>query len=288
MKNILLVIFTLFLGLQLTAQEPTESEDKVYSYVSVKAEPEGGMDNFRKDFANQFNKLDNVPSDVKQLTIKIRFVVEKDGSLTDITVKDNKYGAGDEAIRVLKTMPKWKPAQHDGKFVRSSFTLPISILVNNDNGESYQTNLTDKQVSEYIASFKNKNMKNSVFQLECGLCHIADNGNNGQAIFGEDDYAIYRVTALLVDKHTSEMMSNMIADEVKVDPNLITYETTFLGEQTTGFKTVETINDIQLYRRLEHVYINGYFVSIFVTTADENLNEALTNHLKNSFKFNNN
>lgn len=275
MKNTLLIIFTLLMSAPLFAQQKT----------SNKAYPKEGLEAFFQEFMSRMEIPDNISSEDEKVLIKIRFVVEKDGTFSAVKAQNNDFGLGDEAVRVLKTMPKWEPAQHNGKFVRSSFTLPISILVNNDNSESYRTNLTDKQVSEYITSLKSKNLKNSVFQLECGLCQIVDNGNNGQAIFGEDDFAIYRVTTLLADKHTSEMMSKMIADEIKVDSNLITYETTFLGEKTTGFKTVETINDAQLYRRLEHAYINGYFVSIFVTTADEKLNEALTHHLKASFKF---
>jgi protein TonB len=58
----------------------------------------------------------------------VSFVIDTDGSLVDIKViKDLGYGTGKEAIRVLKLCPKWTPAVHNGKPVRSEFTLPISI-----------------------------------------------------------------------------------------------------------------------------------------------------------------
>jgi protein TonB len=58
-------------------------------------------------------------------------VVEKDGSFTDIRViRDGGYPeAGKEAIRVLKKMPNWKPAVHNGRSVRSQFALPIVVRV---------------------------------------------------------------------------------------------------------------------------------------------------------------
>ena len=59
----------------------------------------------------------------------IGFVVEKDGSFSDIRVlRDGGYpAAGKEAIRVLKSMPKWNAAVNNGRSVRSQFALPIGI-----------------------------------------------------------------------------------------------------------------------------------------------------------------
>ena len=60
--------------------------------------------------------------------IFVTFVVEKDGSLTDIKVlRDIGYGTGKEAIRVLKSCPRWNPGEQNGKKVRVLYSLPISI-----------------------------------------------------------------------------------------------------------------------------------------------------------------
>lgn len=107
----------------------SEDPNRIYTAVQQKAKPASGMDRFRRDFANKFNSPD-IPSNVKKVSIKLRFVVEKDGSLTDIRVADNKYGVGDEAVRVLKSMPKWEPAKHNGKVVRSNFSWTITLAVN--------------------------------------------------------------------------------------------------------------------------------------------------------------
>lgn len=64
--------------------------------------------------------------------IYVSFVVEKDGSMTDIQVKnDPGYGLGKEAIRVLKSLKtKWAPGMIDSKPVRTAYNLPITVQVN--------------------------------------------------------------------------------------------------------------------------------------------------------------
>ncbi|MEY2739714.1 MAG: hypothetical protein RL259_1623, partial [Bacteroidota bacterium] len=90
----------------------------------------GGMDAFYKKFASSFTPPE-VDEGVTQLRVLVGFVVEKDGSFTDIRViRDGGYPeAGKEAIRVLKKMPNWKPAVHNGRSVRSQFALPIVVRV---------------------------------------------------------------------------------------------------------------------------------------------------------------
>lgn len=60
--------------------------------------------------------------------IELTFVVERDGSITDVKIlSDLKHGTGEEAIRVLKGSPKWKPGLHNGETVRVQYTLPIVL-----------------------------------------------------------------------------------------------------------------------------------------------------------------
>lgn len=87
----------------------------------------GGIAQFYKYVGNNFRRPE---LDVERtLKVYISFVVEKDGSLTDIIVKnDPGYGMGKEAIRVLKSLKtKWAPGILDGKPVRTAYNLPITI-----------------------------------------------------------------------------------------------------------------------------------------------------------------
>lgn len=108
----------------------SDDENKVHTFVKQKAAPNEGIQKFMNNYARKFNAPD-VGGNVSEIKVRLQFVVEKDGSFTDLQVLDDKQGVGNEAKRVLKSMPKWKPAQHNGKTVRSKFTLPITIRVSN-------------------------------------------------------------------------------------------------------------------------------------------------------------
>ena len=63
-------------------------------------------------------------------TVFVQFVVEKDGTLSNVQAL-RKIGGGcdEEAIRVVKSMPKWKPGSQRGRNVRCSFTIPIKFTL---------------------------------------------------------------------------------------------------------------------------------------------------------------
>ena len=59
-------------------------------------------------------------------TTSVRFVVERDGSATAVEIYKGVDPALDkEAIRVVKSVPKWKPGKQQGKPVRTRFVVPI-------------------------------------------------------------------------------------------------------------------------------------------------------------------
>lgn len=116
------------LGTAITDDEE-EKGNEIFRFTTEKAEPIGGMAHFSQTFISKFREL-QVDNNVSKVQVILSFVVEKDGSITAIKVlRDPGYGAGKEAVRVLKNMPKWKPARQDNRTVRSQFTLPITIQV---------------------------------------------------------------------------------------------------------------------------------------------------------------
>lgn len=61
-------------------------------------------------------------------TVYVRFVVEPDGTITNIEVaKGVGGGCSEEAVRVVKMMPNWIPGEAFGKKVRVTYTLPINF-----------------------------------------------------------------------------------------------------------------------------------------------------------------
>ena len=128
MKNILLTILALFTALPLIAQEPTGFENKIHRNVQEKANPKEGIEKFREDFIAKLD-LSSVPVELEKITIKIRFTVERDGSFSNIRMMENEYGLEDNAIEVLKNMPPWNPAKHEGEIVRSVYTISMAVRI---------------------------------------------------------------------------------------------------------------------------------------------------------------
>ena len=87
----------------------------------------GGINKFYNYVGNNFEKPEIDGSNT--FRIYVSFVVEKDGSMTDIHVKkDPGFGLGKEAIRVLKSLrTKWTPGMIGSKPVRTSYNLPITV-----------------------------------------------------------------------------------------------------------------------------------------------------------------
>ena len=98
--------------------------------LDKKPEFPGGINKFYTYVGNNFEKPE-LDSEMA-IRVSVSFVIEKDGSMTDIRVlKDPGYGLGAEAIRVLKSLKtKWSPGILDGKAVRTSYNLPITIQTN--------------------------------------------------------------------------------------------------------------------------------------------------------------
>ncbi|MES2485889.1 MAG: energy transducer TonB [Bacteroidota bacterium] len=101
--------------------------------LQVKPEYPGGIKEFYKFVSKNFR----TPEVDESMTAKIlvSFVVEKDGTLSSIKViKDPGFGMGAEAVRVLKSCTaKWTPGMQDGKPVRASYMLPITLVLEADD-----------------------------------------------------------------------------------------------------------------------------------------------------------
>jgi protein TonB len=61
-------------------------------------------------------------------TVYVQFIIEKDGSISDIqVVRGIGGGCDEEAVRVIKLLPKWIPAKQNGVEVRAYYILPIQF-----------------------------------------------------------------------------------------------------------------------------------------------------------------
>ncbi len=116
--------------LRLPIPPPIEVDlyDEPVLIAEVSAEPEDGFALFYKDIANRMK----YPAQARRMQIEgrvfVEFVINRDGSITEIKVIKGIGGECDEeAVRVLKSSPRWKPAKQRGVPVRQRMVLPITF-----------------------------------------------------------------------------------------------------------------------------------------------------------------
>ncbi|URM38169.1 M56 family metallopeptidase [Flavobacterium anhuiense] len=127
---LLLFVFNTEVIAQSSINAKNQNDYKIsYDTTSVK-EPQfpGGIEKFYMFVGQNFKMPTEFAKQKMEGKIFMEFMVEKDGSLSEFKiVKDLGYGVGDEAVRVLKLSPKWIPATENGKPVRVTYNLPITI-----------------------------------------------------------------------------------------------------------------------------------------------------------------
>ena len=109
-------------------EEEDETETQIFTVVENEPEFPGGTEALYKYLAQnikypQLARENNITGKVY-----VTFVVEKDGSIANPKVlRDIGGGCGAEALRVVKSMPKWAPGKQRGKAVRVQFNLPVNF-----------------------------------------------------------------------------------------------------------------------------------------------------------------
>ncbi|PHR28613.1 MAG: hypothetical protein COA38_12035 [Fluviicola sp.] len=111
------------------APEPIQV-DPILDFTDVEAVFPGGVEAMMK-FISDNIKYPEIDKEMgTQGRVYVQFVVEKDGSLSNISIMRGVSKTIDrEAKRVIRLMPKWKPAEAAGKIVRCRSRLPITFVL---------------------------------------------------------------------------------------------------------------------------------------------------------------
>ena len=112
-------------------QEEEEAEEsEVFFIVEDMPEFPGGELALRKFIANAIKYPVIAQENGIQGKVYVNFVVDKDGSVSNARIARGVDASLDkEALRVVNTLPKWKPGMQRGKPVRVSYTVPISFVL---------------------------------------------------------------------------------------------------------------------------------------------------------------
>ena len=103
-----------------------DDDDRIYEMVEENAQFPGGDAECFKWLSEHIKYPSICVEQGVQGRVIVNFVVNRDGSIVDVkTVRSPDPNLTTEAERVVKLMPKWKPARQGNKTVRSRFTLPV-------------------------------------------------------------------------------------------------------------------------------------------------------------------
>lgn len=112
-------------------EAPVEEEEEEVIFMVVESMPEfpGGQQALFKYLAENVKYPVIAQENGIQGRVICQFVVNKDGSIVDVVAvrSSGEASLDKEAIRVIKSMPKWKPGKQRGKPVRVKYTVPVNF-----------------------------------------------------------------------------------------------------------------------------------------------------------------
>ncbi|MDR2229121.1 MAG: energy transducer TonB [Flavobacteriaceae bacterium] len=107
--------------------QPKVPTDEIVTHFDVEAAYVGGLDSFRNKIKENFDGtvMDGTEGVIKTM---VTFIVERDGTITNIKADGPNRDFNAEAIRTIKSVKgKWNPAKLEGQNVRSYFRIPVSM-----------------------------------------------------------------------------------------------------------------------------------------------------------------
>ena len=129
LKVALMMLVLLFSFMTSTAQ--TKKNNMVYDVVEVMPQYPGGQIAMLKYIMENIKYPKQIMEEGIQGRVTVSFIVEKDGRVSNVRLLRSVQPSLDkEAIRVVKSMPKWSPGKQKGKPVRVRFNLPVMFKLN--------------------------------------------------------------------------------------------------------------------------------------------------------------
>lgn len=113
-------------------EEPKEDPNQIFTKVEIEASVD--QKQWIRHLQTQLQRyIEDAASNGMEpgtYTVQVKFLVEKDGSITDVqSLNDPGYGLGKAAVDVVRKGPRWNPGIQNGKQVRSYHTQPITFVV---------------------------------------------------------------------------------------------------------------------------------------------------------------
>ena len=134
----LLLISGLLLAITTTAQQketqgetpPPPPKGTIFNYTEQQPVPGFDVPSYLQ---GSLHYPDSAMNNNIQGRVVVKFVVNEDGSVSDVAIlKGIGGGCDEEAARVVSQMPRWKPGKQNGTAVKVYFTLPIQFKIEDE------------------------------------------------------------------------------------------------------------------------------------------------------------
>lgn len=134
MKKLVLLLLMFPMAVMAQEMKSADNDTTVMTVVEVMPEYPGGSQAMYGEVAKGLRYPNRAKEEGRTGKVIVEFVVEKDGSITNVKViKDEVgYGAGEELVKVVKNMPPFTPGKAGGKTVRTRYRLPVNFELNED------------------------------------------------------------------------------------------------------------------------------------------------------------
>jgi protein TonB len=95
-----------------------ETDTKIWTSVEIVAEFPGGQGEWMRYLQKNLRYPENAIDNGTQGVVRVQFVIDREGNISEVhALNDLGYGLAEEAIRIIKKGPKWKPAEQNGRKV---------------------------------------------------------------------------------------------------------------------------------------------------------------------------
>ena len=134
-KQIVMLVLAVLCSTSAMAQTVVE-DDAIFVVAENAPEFPGGEDSLYAYIARNIVYPEAAKKEKIEGRVFVTFVIEKDGQVSSAKIlRDIGGGCGEEVLRVIRTMPKWKPGTQDGKPVRVQFNLPVAFELQDEDKE---------------------------------------------------------------------------------------------------------------------------------------------------------
>ena len=119
-----------------SAKKPQNKNRDYFVVVDQQPQFPGGEDARMQYLINNIEYPQEAQDEGIEGTVYVQFIIEADGSITNVNVLRGIGGGCDEEAReVVENMPNWEPGKKDGEPVRTQFNMPIRFTLSDDGGE---------------------------------------------------------------------------------------------------------------------------------------------------------